>query len=188
MILRQGYGTADVGCIAYECPALGGMHVSNRAHVEVCDPRTNEPLPHGEAGEVVVTPFTDAYPMIRLATGDLSVIVEEPCACGRASYKLGGILGRVDDTAKVKGQFIYPHQVAEVMQDFPQIKAWQVVVSNPGGKDHLKVILELSGELDQERFVAAFQGHLKLRPAVEILEGGGLPEGAPQLVDERTWD
>ena len=92
--VRQGYGTADVGCIAYECERAEGMHLSSRAHVEVCDPATGMPLPHGELGEVVVTPFTGEYPLIRLATGDLSRVIEEPCACGRTSLRLAGWLGR----------------------------------------------------------------------------------------------
>jgi len=189
MMLRQGYGTADVGCIAYECPALGGMHISSRAHVEICDPADGTPLPPGETGQVVVTPFTGVYPLIRLGTGDLSYVVEEPCSCGRNQVKLGGIVGRVDDTAKVKGQFIYPQQAAEVMQMFPQIKAWQIVVSNPKGKDTLTVKLAVQNDLDQGRFIAKFQERLKLRPQVELLPAGeSLPEGAPSLVDERKWD
>ncbi len=189
MLVRQGYGTADVGCIAYECPELGGMHLSSRCHVEIVDPKTKEPLPVGEIGEVVVTPFTTAYPLVRLATGDLSRLSAEPCACGRTSLKLQGILGRVDDTAKVKGQFIYPHQVAEVTAAFPCIARWQVLVQNPGGKDHIAIRLQLAGELDEARFVKAFQDKLKLRPQVLCLCGGEtLPDNCPPLVDERNFD
>ncbi len=122
MKVRQGYGTADLGCIAYECLELGGMHVSSRCYVEICDPETGKPLPLGETGEVVVTPYTLSYPLIRFATGDLSRMVDTLCACGRTAPKLAGILGRADDTAKVKGQFIYPAQVAEVVANFSQIK------------------------------------------------------------------
>ncbi len=106
--VRQGYGTADAGAIAYECDQLGGMHVSSRCFVEICDPATGKPVPAGQVGEVVVTPFVEDYPLIRLATGDLSFLVDGACACGRTSSRLGGIVGRADDTAKVKGQFIYP--------------------------------------------------------------------------------
>ncbi len=185
--VRQGYGTADVGCIAYECGRAEGMHLSSRAWVEICDPATGRPLPVGELGEVVVTPFGREYPLIRLATGDLSRVLPETCACGRTSLRLEGILGRADDTAKVKGQFVYPAQAAEVAAQFPQIAAWQIVVTNPGGKDRIAVRLALSAPIDAAAFQAAFQARLKLRPEVLELPPDGLPQGAPRLVDERRF-
>ncbi len=189
MVVRQGYGTADLGCIAYECPKLGGMHAAERCHVEICDPATGAPLPVGEAGEVVVTPYSDTYPLIRFATGDLSKFSAEPCACGRTSLKLAGILGRVDDTAKVKGQFIYPAQAAEVAARFPGIRRFQILVENPGGKDALFVVLELCGDLDPEAFAKAFQDRLKLRPTLRVLPAGDcLPDNAKALEDRRTFE
>ena len=189
MIIRQGYGTADVGCIAYECPELGGMHLSGRCFVEICDPATGQPVQPGELGEVVVTPFTVDYPLVRLATGDLSRLHETPCACGRTSPKLMGILGRVDDTAKVRGQFIYPSQVAGAMTRFPMILRHQIVVGNAGGKDSLTLRIETNGPVDTAAVAAAFQEAAKLRPAVTVLGlDETIPEGAPALVDERTFD
>lgn len=186
MAVRQGYGTADLGCIAYECPALGGMHLSTRCLVEICDPVTHEPLPEGATGEVVVTPFNDAYPLLRFATGDLSYLVTGACACGRTSPKLGGIVGRVDDTAKVKGQFVYPSQVAEAVAGFPGIQGWQVVVENPGGRDALYLDVVAPGSLDEAALVAACQAVIKLRPAIRRVES--LPGDAPPLVDRRVFD
>ena len=189
MVIRQGYGTADVGCIAYECMALGGMHLAERCFVEICDPATGRPVPAGEMGEVVVTPFTQDYPLVRLATGDLSRLSEAPCACGRTAPKLMGILGRVDDTAKVRGQFIYPSQVAQAMRGFPQILRHQVVVGNAGGKDSLVLRIETNGPVDTSAVAAAFQETAKLRPAVTVLGlGETIPEGSPALVDERTYE
>jgi phenylacetate-CoA ligase len=189
MIIRQGYGTADVGCIAYECPELGGMHLSGRCFVEICDPATGLPVQPGELGEVVVTPFTVDYPLVRLGTGDLSRLSETPCACGRTSPKLMGILGRVDDTAKVRGQFIYPAQVAAAMTQFPMILRHQIVVGNAGGRDSLALRIETNGPVDTASVAAAFQEAAKLRPAVVVLGlGETIPDGAPALVDERTYD
>ncbi|CCO24406.1 phenylacetate--CoA ligase family protein [Maridesulfovibrio hydrothermalis] len=189
MKVRQGYGTADLGCIAYECLELGGMHVSSRCYVEICDPETGNPLPPGETGEVVVTPYTLSYPLIRFATGDLSRMVDTPCDCGRTSPKLAGILGRVDDTAKVKGQFIYPAQAAEVVKDFPQIKKFQIVITNESGRDRLTIRLRVKGILDEKAFVPAFQNKIKLRPALEILDTDEtLKDDAAPLVDLRTYE
>ncbi len=185
--VRQGYGTADVGCIAYECAHAEGMHLSSRAWVEVCDPATGRPLPVGELGEVVVTPFGREYPLVRMATGDLSRLLPEACACGRTSLRLDGILGRADDTAKVKGQFVYPAQAAEVAAQFPQVAAWQIVVTNPGGKDRIAVRLALSAPIDAAAFQAAFQARLKLRPEVLELAEDGLAADAKRLVDERSF-
>jgi phenylacetate-CoA ligase len=185
--VRQGYGTADVGSIAYECELPQGMHLSSRAHVEICDPETGLPLPVGETGEVVVTPFTRDYPLLRLATGDLSSLIEAPCPCGRTSLRLDGIKGRADDTAKVKGQFIYPAQAVQVAARFPQIEAWQIVLSNPGGKDRITVRLALTADIDAGAFQGAFQAVLKLRPEVEPLAPGALAQDARRLVDERVF-
>lgn len=78
LIMRQGYGTADVGCIGYECYHRNGLHMANRSFIEICHPDTGIPLKDGEVGEVVVTAFNKTYPLIRLATGDLSFIERSP--------------------------------------------------------------------------------------------------------------
>jgi phenylacetate-CoA ligase len=189
MRIRQGYGTADAGCIAYECLELGGMHLSTRCLVEICDPSTGHPLPSGEMGEVVVTPLTTDYPLVRLATGDLSRLSAAPCPCGRTAPKLTGILGRVDDTAKVRGQFVYPSQVAQALARFPQILRHQVVVGNAGGKDSLTLRIETDGPVDTGAVAAAFQEGVKLRPAVTVLgQGETIAPGSPSLVDERNYE
>ncbi|OEU69895.1 MAG: phenylacetate--CoA ligase [Desulfovibrio sp. S3730MH75] len=189
MKIRQGYGTADVGCLAYECLELGGMHVSSRCYVEICDPQTGSPLPMGEMGEVVVTPYTLSYPLIRFGTGDLSRMIDTPCGCGRTAPKLAGILGRVDDTAKVKGQFIYPAQVAQVVAKFPQIEKHQVIITNEGGRDLLTLRLQLNAPLDESVFIPAFQEMVKLRPALDLLKNSDqIEDGAAPLVDLRTYE
>ncbi len=189
MQIRQGYGTADVGCIAYECPEKNGMHLSSRCYVEICDPETKKPLPPGETGEVVVTPFNPAYPLIRLATGDLSALGGQDCACGRTSPRLRGILGRVDDTIKVKGQFVYPSQVAEALEGFTTIRSWKLVASNPEGRDRISLHLLCSGKMDTVSVSKAFQDKIKLR--AEIVVSGDEKEfqaTGPRIEDRRVWD
>ncbi|THB64905.1 MAG: phenylacetate--CoA ligase family protein [Desulfovibrio sp.] len=189
MLVRQGYGTADLGCAAYECSELTGMHVSSRCYVEICDPKTGQPLPVGETGEVVVTPFTTDYPLVRLATGDLAYLVDDPCACGRTSARIGAIVGRVDSTAKIKGQFLYPHQVSEVVDTFDTVEKWQLVVDNKGGRETLVMRLRVSGYLESEGFLKAFQEKLKLRPKLDLIDSeDDLPDDAPALVDNRTFE
>ncbi len=186
--VRQGYGTADVGCIGYECMELGGMHLSNYRHVEICDPDTGLPLPDGELGEVVVTPFFTDYPLVRLATGDLSSIDASMCDCGRTARKLTGWKGRADDTAKVKGQFLYPGQAGAVFAKYPQVTGWQIQVTNPGGRDTLTVVVETNEQINVDEFAADFQAVMKLKPVVETAAPGALPDAAPKLADLRTYD
>src|SRR5260370_17568810 len=108
----QGYGTADLGMLAYECPEKDGMHLHPEVIVEVLDVATREPAAAGQPGEVVATIFDEAYPLIRFATGDLSTFREDrPCPCGRTAPKLAGILGRARDPGQGKGLFPPPGQI-----------------------------------------------------------------------------
>jgi phenylacetate-CoA ligase len=188
LILRQGYGTADVGCIAYECPQAQGMHLSTRCWVEICHPGTGEPVPEGEIGEVVVTPFSTTYPLIRLATGDLAAIDYSQCPCGRTAPRIKGIFGRTDSTAKVKGQFVYQHQVSQVMAEFPVIINWQLTLTNPQGKDTLTLYVQAREGLDEKKLIAAFKEKIKLLPALEIIPADQKLENAGKIVDERVWE
>ena len=188
IIMRQGYGTADVGCIGYECFHKNGLHISNRCYVEICHPDTGIPLKDGEVGEVVVTAFNKTYPLIRLATGDLSYIDRAPCACGRTSPRLGSIVGRVDTTARIKGMFVYPHQVEQVMARFEEIKRWQIEVTNPGGVDEMVLYIEASNFKREEELLHLFRERIKLRPELRILVPGSLPPQIKPIEDKREWD
>jgi phenylacetate-CoA ligase len=188
LIMRQGYGTADVGCIGYECYHKNGLHIANRAFVEICHPDTGIPLKDGEVGEIVVTAFNKTYPLIRLATGDLSYIDREPCACGRTSPRLGNIVGRVDTTARIKGMFVYPHQVEQVMARFEEVKRWQIEVTNPGGIDEMSLFVEASNFKREDELLHMFREKIKLRPVLKIIEPGSLPPQIRPIEDKRKWD
>ncbi|GHV51521.1 phenylacetate--CoA ligase [Deltaproteobacteria bacterium] len=188
LIMRQGYGTADVGCVGYECFHKTGLHIANRAYVEICHPDTGIPLKDGEVGEVVVTAFNKTYPLIRLATGDLSYIDRAPCACGRTSPRLGNIVGRVDTTARIKGMFVYPHQVEQVIARFEEIKRWQIEVTNPGGIDEMVLYVEAGSFTREEDLLHQFRERIKLRPDLKVVEPGSLPAQIRLIEDKRAWD
>ena len=188
LIMRQGYGTADVGCIGYECFHTNGLHIANRAFVEICHPDTGIPLKDGEVGEIVVTAFNKTYPLIRLATGDLSYIDRAPCACGRSSPRLGNIVGRVDTTTRIKGMFVYPHQVEQVMARFEEIKRWQIEVTNPGGIDEMVLSVEASNFKREDELLHDFRQQIKLRPDLKIVPPGTLPPQIRPIEDKRKWD
>lgn len=187
-VMRQGYGTADVGSIGYECFHKTGLHISNRCFVEICHPDTGIPLKDGEVGEIVVTAFNKTYPLIRLATGDLSYIDRSPCPCGRNSPRLGTIVGRVDTTARIKGMFVYPHQVEQVMTMYDEIKRWQIEVTNPEGIDEMVLFIEASGFKREEELLHTFREKIKLRPDLKILAPGTLPPQIKPIEDKRKWD
>jgi len=188
LIMRQGYGTADVGCIGYECFHKNGLHIANRAFVEICHPDTGIPLKDGEVGEIVVTAFNKTYPLIRLATGDLSYIDRAPCPCGRTSPRLGNIVGRVDTTARIKGMFVYPHQVEQVISRFEEIKRWQIEVTNPGGIDEMTLLIEASNFKREDELLHMFREKIKLRPELKVLAPGTLPAQIRPIEDKRKWD
>ena len=193
MTLRQGYGTADCGCLAYECTERNGMHFTSNAYVEIVDPQTGQPLGPGEPGEVVVTIFNPIYPLIRFGTGDLSAFTDEPCACGRTSPRLTRIMGRVDQITKVKGMFVHPSQADKVVAGFPQVAKYQIVVTREQNNDIMTFDLEMKEPpADADAFIHEFsvavQEGIKLRPVVNLLPPGSITDDGKKIRDERKWD
>ena len=169
------------------------MHFTSNAYIEILDPRTREVMKPGEPGEVVVTLFNSAYPLIRFATGDLSAFTIDTCACGRTAPRLTKIMGRVDQVTKVKGMFVHPQQAAAVIAKFPQVKKFQIVVTRENELDNLLFKLEMAqapaaGDPFYDEIAAAIQDGIKLRPQVEIIAPGILTEKSEVIIDERVWD
>jgi phenylacetate-CoA ligase len=189
----QCYATADVGLIAYESPAedgaVEGMIVDEGVIVEIVRPGTGDPVPDGEVGEVVVTAFNRDYPMIRLATGDLSAALAGQSPCGRTNMRITGWLGRADQTTKVKGMFVHPEQIAEVAKRNPGLGRLRLVVSRNGEQDVMTLKAEAaSGAAGlAEKLSEAVQAMTKLKAAVEIVAPGSLPNDGKVIADERTY-
>ncbi len=193
MIIRQSYGTADIGCLGYECMEKSGMHIPDDKIVEIVDPRTGKQLPPGKAGEIVATTFNKVYPLIRFGTGDLSVLIDEPCPCGRTAPRLVKILGRVDQVTKVRGLFIHPGQADEVASRYPQIGKYQVVVTRKEHKDEMTFRIELKeetpcSEMLKEEIERSIRDVMKVRGDVRFVPKGTLQEGAKRIEDQRIWD
>src|SRR5881409_417460 len=192
IMARQGFGTADLGMLAYECAEASGMHLVEDAITQVCDPTTGEPLPNGQIGELVATVNNRTYPMARFGTGDLTVITDEPCTCGRTSARMLGWRGRADEVTKVRGMFIHPRQADEVVARASGIAKYQVVVGREGHQDSLKFCVELapgaSAEAVTPRLEAAIRDVMKLRGSVQVVSAGSIPDGAKKISDERKWD
>jgi len=192
ILTRQGFGTADLGILAYECPEKSGMHLVEDAIVQVCDPQTGGPLPDGQAGEIVATVNDLAYPMIRFGTGDLTVIDGSKCPCGRTAARMLGWRGRVDEVTKVRGMFIHPRQADEVAARVSGVSRYQVIVSRQDHQDVLTFRVELVEGTDARDAAStietAIREVMKLRGQIEVVPTGSIPQGAKKIVDERKWD
>jgi phenylacetate-CoA ligase len=165
------------------------MIVDEGVIVEIVRPGTGEPVADGEVGEVVVTTFNPVYPMIRLATGDLSAVMAGVSPCGRTNMRIKGWLGRADQTTKIKGMFVHPAQVAEIARRHPELGRLRLVVTRAGEQDAMTLKAE-SAERDGGLAAAvgmSVQAVLKLRGGVEIVAPGSLPNDGLVIADERTY-
>jgi phenylacetate-CoA ligase len=193
MLVRQGYGTADVGCLAYECFQKNGMHIPYNCIVEIVDPDSGRQLGPGETGAVVVTIFDKVYPMIRFSTGDLSYVTDEPCPCGRTAHRVVKIVGRLDQVTKVKGMFIHPGNADDVAARFSEIDRYQVVVDREGHVDQMTFVIELKkgvepSEALSKAIEAAIPQAMRVRGKVRFVAKGTLPEDFKKIDDRRKWE
>jgi phenylacetate-CoA ligase len=184
----QGYATADLGVLAYECPEKNGMHLQPECIVEILDLETGKPAAPGEPGHVVGTTFDSAYPLLRFATGDVSALASDtPCPCGRTAPRLKGLLGRVGDAIKVKGMFVRASMIDEVMKRFPAVTRFQTVVTREQHQDHLVYLVELAAAADSSALAEALREAVKVRGDVQIVPAGTIAANAPKLDDRRVW-
>jgi phenylacetate-CoA ligase len=183
----QCYATAELGVIAYESEAQDGMIVNESVIVEIVRPGTGDPVGEGEVGEMVVTSFNADYPMIRLATGDLSAFLPGISPCGRTNLRIKGWLGRGDQTAKIKGMFVHPKQIAEVASRHPQVGRLRLVVGRDNEQDTMTLLAECAvPEAALEAAMAeTLQSVTKLKGEVKIVSPGSLPNDGKVIADER---
>ncbi|WP_341913566.1 AMP-binding protein [Ferrovibrio terrae] len=183
----QSYGTADLGLVAYESSALEGMILDEDVIVEIVRPGTGDPVAPGEVGEVVVTVLANpVYPMIRFATGDLSAVLPGISPCGRTNTRIKGWMGRADQTTKVKGMFVTPGQIAQVVARHAEIAKARLEVSSENNLDVM--VLKVEGRAANAAKIAeSLQAVCKLRGRVEIVALGSLPNDGKVIADLRTY-
>jgi len=181
----QWYGTADLGLIAYESAGGEGLIVDEGVIVEIVRPGTGDPVAEGEVGEVVVTTSNRTYPLIRFATGDLSAVMTGTSPCGRTNVRLKGWMGRADQTTKVKGMFVHPSQVADVVKRHPEVARARLVVDQEDGKDVMTLMCE-TAESDTQAIADTLQAVTKMRGRVEVATPGSLPNDGKVIDDVRS--
>jgi phenylacetate-CoA ligase len=186
----QGYGTAECGNLGYECAAIAGWHIPDGVIVQICDPVSGQPLPHGEQGEVVATVLNRHYAIVRFGVGDLSSINDAPCTCGLSSHRLNGWQGRVGAATKVRGMFLHPAQLANVMKRFPQVSAYQAVVTRQEHRDDLRldVVYQPGTDVTSSSQEIAELLRQSLRFRLEVTAVPEIPTGSPPIRDERSWE
>ena len=186
----QCYGTADLGLVAYESPALDGMILDESVIVEIVCPGTGDPVAEGEVGEVVVTTLNKSYPLIRFGTGDMSATLTGTSPCGRSNQRIKGWMGRADQTTKIKGMFVHPGQVAEIVKRHPEIVKARLVVTGQAGSDIMTLHCETraSGHVLSDAIASSLQSVTKLRGAVSLVSEGSLAKDGKVIEDARSYD
>ena len=188
-IARQGFGTAECGNLGFECDQENGWHLPEDAIIQICDINSGQPLPAGQTGEIVVSLDNPAYALIRFGTGDLSSLNMEPCACGRTSPRLMGWQGRIGDAVKVRGLFLHPRQLRDVMANFPIVSAWQVLITRQEHKDLLLLKAVAPASQDLEIVLqTALRDATKFHFEIQFVPPEALTPNLPPLQDERNWD
>ncbi|SDX50228.1 phenylacetate-CoA ligase [Litoreibacter albidus] len=183
----QCYATADLGHIAFESDAMEGMIVDEGVIVEIVTPGTGTPVAEGQVGEIVVTSLNPDYPLIRFGTGDMSAVMAGASPCGRTNMRIKGWMGRADQTTKIKGMFVRPEQVADLVAKHPEIARARVVAARDGEMDVMRVLIEAEGG-DADTYAASVAEVLKLKGAVEVVPVGSLPNDGLVIEDQRSYD
>jgi phenylacetate-CoA ligase len=185
----QSYGTADLGLVAYETAAREGLVIDEGVIVEIVRPGTGEPVSDGEVGELVVTTLNPGYPLIRFGTGDLSAVLAGTCPTGRTNTRIKGWMGRADQTAKVRGMFVHPAQVAEIVRRHPQVRRARLVISGEMADDQMVLRVEVDGEPEglAARLAESIRDVTKLRGEVVLCGPGSLPNDGKVIEDSRSY-
>jgi phenylacetate-CoA ligase len=186
----QSYGTADLGLIAYETAAREGLVLDEGVIVEIVRPGSDEPLPHGQVGEVVVTTLNPDYPLVRFGTGDLSAILPGTCPTGRTHTRIKGWLGRADQTAKVRGMFVHASQVAEITRRHPEVLRARLLIEGEMANDRMTLRAEVDGTPQglAAKLAQSVRDVTKLRAEVALCAPGSLPNDGKVIEDARRFD
>ena len=185
LTVLQSYGTADLGLVAYESAAREGLILDEGVIVEIVRPGTGDPLPDGEVGEVLVTTLNPHHPLIRFATGDLSAILPGASPCGRTNRRIRGWLGRADQSAKVRGLFVRPEQIAEVLRAVPGVGRARLRIALEAERDVMCLQAEATDAVLIPALETALQTATKLRGTIELVPPGSLPNDGKVIDDTR---
>ena len=183
---RQCYATADLGNVAYESDAMEGMILDEGVIVEIVRPGTGDPVPVGEVGEILVTTLNPDYPLIRFATGDLSALMPGQSPCGRTNMRIKGWMGRADQTTKIKGMFVRPEQVADLVARHAEVTRVRVIADRDGEMDVMTVQVETRAS-NPALYEGSVMDVLKMKGRIELVPPGSLPNDGKVIEDRRSY-
>ena len=202
----NSYGLSEMNgpSVAFECQAKRDPHLWEDSYIgEVIDPKTMEPLPDGQSGELVLTCLCrEATPILRYRTRDLTSFHTEACVCGRTHRRFHRITGRTDDMLIINGVNVFPSQIEEVVMGMKEVgNNYLIVLEKEGALDRLIVKVEVGPDIFmddarplnalKEKIRKTLQTTITINPKVELHEGGALPvsEGkAKRVQDNRPKD
>ncbi|HEV7599932.1 MAG TPA: AMP-binding protein [Bradyrhizobium sp.] len=188
----QAFGTADLGLIAYETSARDGMVVNEDLIFEIVRPGTGDPVPEGDVGEIVVTSLDPDHPWIRLALGDLTAALPGQSPCGRSNMRIKGWMGRADQTAKVKGMFVKPSQMAAVAKHHPEIARYRLVIDQDDRQaDRMTFYCEVKADADAtlaNAISASLREVCNLRGETKLVTPGSLVNDGKVIEDLRKYE
>lgn len=197
------YGLSEImgPGVSCECTQQAGMHINEDFFLpEIINPKTGEPLPHGEKGELVFTTINKhGMPLIRYRTKDLTYLIPDKCECGRTLIRMNRVLGRVDDMLIIRGVNVFPSQIETVISRFEELTVnYQIIVGRQNNKDTFEVVVELADGLmiDNIRFIEQLRNRvnhemlslLGINCSLRFVDPGSLPrsEGkAQRVIDTR---
>jgi len=181
--------------IGINCKYNTGMHCwDDYLYIEIIDPQTLKPVPDGEMGEIVITTLVkEGAPLIRYRTHDLSRIIPGECPCGSKHPRIDTIMGRTDDMMKIKGVNVFPSQIEEILQAFPEVSSeYQIRISHLDGKDTMRIYVETNGSVNflelADRIALKVKSAIGFTPLVKVVENGLLPRSekkTKRVIDER---
>ncbi len=168
MLVTSNYGMSELmgPGVSGECEQLCGMHVNEDFFIpEIIDPKTEEVLPPGEKGELVITCiYKEALPLIRYRTKDITRLNYEPCKCGRTTVRMENLDGRTDDMLKIRGVNVFPSQIEEVLLGIDEIGPhYEIIVTRKDHSDILKIRVELMEPMDAYKELQALEKKIKQR-------------------------
>jgi phenylacetate-CoA ligase len=183
----QAYATADLGGIAYETEAREGLVLNEDIILEILRPGTGDPVAEGEVGEIAVTLIDPHRPLIRFALGDMTALLPGISACGRSNQRIKGWMGRADQTAKVRGMFVRPEQIAEVARRHPEVGRLRLVIARTGEQDTalLKAETASASEALKQALAETAASIAHVRFDIALVPAGSLPNDGKVIADER---
>ena len=190
---KQCYATAELGIIAYEIDGHEGMYVDQDVFLEIINPDTGDQVIDGQPGEVVVTTLRNNYPLMRYCTGDISEYVQ-PSLNRNHQVSIKGVLGRVDDSTKVKGMFIRTRQIKALLNECPYIVMARLLVDRTNDRDHAILHCELDEKTNlgntediKKEILNLFRSICHIGCSISIVPNGTIPIDGKLIVDLRNW-